>query len=304
MSPASLFAKIVLVWLFGCLGARANEAAAIDECQYAEEAAARAAWQPMRGSMAAATATLDGRKALRLACHFAGTHIERASWDRAVQLDLASARGIQFQIRCRDASPVSHFSIYFQSGAGWYHATFFPESATDWNTIVIDKTDTQAEGKPAGWGLVKTIRISAWRGQDADTEFYLRDLRKTGALGADATVAILRAESAAQRWPEQARGLEQAAETVAQNLSAVGIGCAVLSDLDVTAERLQHAKLVILPYNPSLPEPVADALGQYLDRGGKLLAFYTVPERLRPAFKLQGGQHVKETFPGNFAALG
>ncbi len=101
----------------------------------------------------ASVAVVDGRKVLRLACNFAGTKIERASWDRAVELDLAPARGVQFRIRCLDASPVSSFSIYFQSGEGWYHATFYPESSTDWNTITIDKTEAGVEGKPpAGAG--------------------------------------------------------------------------------------------------------------------------------------------------------
>jgi hypothetical protein len=136
----------------------------------------------MRGTAPAASATLDGRKVVRLPCGFAAAKIERASWDRAVKLDLTSSRGIQFKLLCRNAAPVSSFSLYLQSGEGWYHAMFFPESATDWNTVEVDKSEMQSEGKPAGWGQIKTIRISAWRGKAVNTEFYLSDLRTTAPL--------------------------------------------------------------------------------------------------------------------------
>ena len=136
---------LVFVLLFAIgTPARADSpapAAVIDDCQYGGDAAARAVWQPMRGSAPVATALLDGRKILRLPCDFTSSNVERASWDRAVKLDLTSSRGIQFQVLCRNALPVSYFSIYFQSGEGWYHATFFPESSTAWNTIEIDKTE-------------------------------------------------------------------------------------------------------------------------------------------------------------------
>ena len=176
--------SLILAFAFGILvGAEAfAKPAVIDDCSYSDNTAARAAWRPMRGTRPVATAILDGRKVLRLPCEFAAGDVERASWDRAVKLDLASSRGVQFELICSNDMPVSYFSIYCQSGEGWYHATFFPESSTDWNLIEIDKAEMQAEGKPAGWAQIKTIRISAWRGKAANTEFYLRDLRATEAL--------------------------------------------------------------------------------------------------------------------------
>jgi len=154
----------------------------IDDCVYGGDAAARAKWRPMRGSPPVATANLQGRQVLRLSCDFAAGKIERGSWDRAVKLDLTASRGIQFKLLCRNAFPVSYFSLYLQSGEGWYHATFFPESTAGWNTIEIDKSEMQKEGKPAGWAQIKTIRISAWRGKNVNTEFYLSDLRATKLL--------------------------------------------------------------------------------------------------------------------------
>jgi uncharacterized lipoprotein YddW (UPF0748 family) len=281
----------------------AGESVIIDKCEYGDDAAARAAWRPMGGSDVASVALLEGRKVLRLPCNFAGTKTERASWDQQLKLDLASSRGIRFNVLCRDASPVSYFSIYFQSGEGWYHAAFFPESATGWNTISIDKTEMTAEGKPAGWGQIKTIRISAWRGKNEDTEFYLSDIRKTGVLGGDAIVAILRSELASHQSPDEGRNVEQFTQTVAQNLYALGMGCSVISDLNVSADTLKQAKLVILPYNPTVPDRVADELAHYVSAGGKLLVFYAVPERLRQVLRIEGGAHTQAAYPGQFAAI-
>ena len=277
--------------------------ALIDDGQYASDAEARAAWQPMGPSAPVAVVPQDGRKALRLPCNFTAGKMERASWDRRVTLDLTTCRGIEFQMLCRDASPVSHFSLYLQSGAGWYHATFYPDTAAGWNTIKLDKATFGSEGKPAGWSQIRTIRLSAWRGQERDTEFFLRDLRLSGALGRDALVAIVRADAVAQRSPEEARTAAQYSETTAQLLLTAGVGCAMVSDMDVTAEHLKAAKLVILPYNPGLPARAAEVLTRFTENGGKLLVCYTVPEKLRAVLKVKDGPHVKEPRPGYFASI-
>jgi uncharacterized lipoprotein YddW (UPF0748 family) len=303
LSQVAVQLGVLAVWMLSLYAAAAAESVIIDKCEYADDTAARAAWRPMNGSAAVSTALLDGHKVLRLCCGFAGTKIERASWDQQLKVDLSSSRGIQFNVFCRDASPISYFSIYFQSGEGWYHGVFFPESATRWNTISIDKTEMTTEGKPTGWGQIQTIRISAWRGKDVDTEFLLSDIRKTGVLGGDAVVAILRSESAGQRSPEEGRNVEQFTQTVAQNLYALGIGCSVISDLDVTADRLKQAKLIILPYNPSLPDRAADALIQCARAGSKLLVFYIVPDKLSPILALEGGAHTRAERPGQFASI-
>ena len=70
----------------------------------------------MAGTGPVSVAEVEGVKALRMPCNFCGTKIEPASWDRKVQLDLAACRGLEFKVFCRDASPVSYFSLFFQSG--------------------------------------------------------------------------------------------------------------------------------------------------------------------------------------------
>jgi len=275
----------------------------IDEARYPNDAAARAHWTPMSGTAPVSVTNVAGQAALRLPCNFAGTTIERASWDRKVQLDLTACRGIRFQLWCRDVSPISHFNVYFESGAGWYSASFFPELTNAWNVITIDKAATKTEGKPAGWGQIKTIRISAWRGKDVDTELFLSDLRLADAPGAEAPVVVVRGESVAQRNPDEAKSVAQYTETLVQELQALNIRCTVISDLDLTADRLKSAKLVVLPHNPQMPEPAADELAKYASAGGKLLVFYSVPGKLRSLLHVQGGDHVRAAYPGNFSTI-
>ncbi|MBN2507115.1 MAG: family 10 glycosylhydrolase [Verrucomicrobia bacterium] len=275
----------------------------IDSGDYANDHAARTAWKPMGETPQVKRAPLNHAPALCLPCPFAETPMERASWDRAVTLDLSDCRGVEFQVLCRDASPVSYFSLYFQSGPGWYHASFYPESDTDWNTITVNKTDAGTEGQPAGWGQIRTIRLSAWRGRAVNTEFYLRNLRKTGVLGGDASVAILRADSLARRSPDEARTVGKYVGGITEPLHALGVGCSVIGDQDVTAPRLDRARVVVLPYNPGLDQGVAGELARYVERGGKLLLFYTVPAPLMPLLGIAGGHHLQATPNAQFAAI-
>lgn len=278
----------------------AGEYAMVDDFNYADDKAAQAAWQPMGETAPVAVERMDGRKVLRMRCNFKGTKIGRASWDRAVNLDLTTCQGLQFKLLCGDVSPISHFSLYLRSGDGWYHVTFAPELATAWNTIRIDKSKTTVEGSPAGWGKIQTIRLSAWRGKDVDTDLCISDL---GLLGADAMIAIIRGESVAKTSPGEAKSAATFSQNVAQCLNELGVPSAMVSDLDVTAERLKGKKVAILPHNPGMPDAVADELVRFAKDGGKIIGFYGLHPKLREVMGIEGGQHVKEQYPGYFAQI-
>lgn len=260
------------------------------------------AWKPMAGSKSPQPVTLGGRSALKFACSFAAGQIERVSWDAPVKLNMAASRGIELELHCADPSPVSYFSIYFQSGAGWYHGMFYPELTTGWNTITIDKSAMVTEGTPAGWANISSVRLSAWRGQNKETAFAVAAIREVGVLGQDASVAVLRADSLASA-PGEGRSVEQFTENVARCLSGAGLGYSTLSDLDVTSSILESAKVLILPYNPRLPDAATGALFKYLDGGGKLIAFYQIPEALSKAAGFGLGRHVKAGYDAQFARI-
>ncbi len=145
----------------------------VDEFSYAQQAA-RAAWQPMAGSKPVSVGEIDGRRALSMPCNFRGTQIDRASWDRKVKLDMTACRGMQFMFRCADPSAIGRFTMYFRSGGGWYNCGFEAPASGKWVLVRIRKRDARIEEKPDGWGNIDTIRISAWRGGNADTQLPLR----------------------------------------------------------------------------------------------------------------------------------
>ncbi len=272
----------------------------VDSLRYASDAAARANWEPMAGSAGVSVTTWAGGRALRMPCNFAGTRHDRASWDRKVKLDLTACRGLRFDLYCAEVAPISHFSLYLHSGDGWYAAGFGRSAAKGWSEVVIDKTATKIEGSPGGWGRVDTIRISAWRGRDVDTEFHIANLALEGA---DAPIAIIRGESVAKNAPEEAKSVAAFAKGIAEMLDRLGLDYAVISDLDVTAARLKGKQVAILPHNPQMPDQVADALAAFIERGGRLLAFYTLHGRLAELLGVAGGAHLRQSYAGHFASI-
>ncbi len=261
---------------------------------------AAAAWKPMWGTEPAAVVEIGGRRALRLPSNLKGTKIDRASWDRAVQLDLTACRGLRFDPGCRNGNPISSCSLDLHSGSGWYSGRCSPISKTGGSRGRIEKTDTRIEGQPAGWATIDTIRISAWRGRDEDTEFYIANLALDGA---DAPIAIIRGESVAATSPGEAKSVNAFALAVARTLDDLGLPYAVISDLDVNAARLKGKTIAILPHNPQMPDAVADELIRFLDGGGKLLAFYTLHTKLAERIGVAGGAHIRQAYRGHFASI-
>ncbi len=296
LTIAALAAALIL---WAAATSAAEDAATIDACTYPDAAAARKAWRPMRGSPEVEPAEVAGRRCLRLACPFAGTDIERASWDRHGPVDLAGRRGVRFKMYVDDPSPVGHFTMYFHSGDGWYAAGLAPEARGRWHTVTVEKRDTKIEGRPAGWSQVDIIRLSAWRGMDKNTVLHVADLE---AFGRPARVLVVRAESRIRAGGD-GDGFARYARQTAGMFEAAGLRVDVASDLDLDADRLTGRRLLVLPYNPSLPEAASKTVATWLDGGGKLLAFYSMPGALAEATGIASGRHVRQEERGHFAEM-
>jgi uncharacterized lipoprotein YddW (UPF0748 family) len=260
----------------------------IEYGRYSSQEQARAAWVPVSGSSPVLLQKQGDQTALHLRCHFEGTELARGCWDRKVALDLGGCRRIEFEVFCKDPTPISYFSLYFQSGNGWYHGIFYPESQTDWNQVILDKKSFVEEGQPAGWSQISCIRLSAWRGKAQNTEFYLRNLRQTGLLGQDVAVAIVRADSLSKRDLGQSRVVEARCKFIAEALNESRVGCTVLSDLDADPARLKKARLIILPHNPELSAPMLESLRLRAGEGVKFLVLGRVPPALQEALNKSG----------------
>lgn len=258
------------------------------------------AWKPMAGSQDVSEVSVAGKTALKMPCNFHGTDIERASWDHPVRQDLAMCRGVQFLFHCADPSPVAYFSLYLHSGAGWYRATFDVPAVGRWVPIQVAKADMGVEGQPAGWSKIDTIRISAWRGQAHDTEFHVADF---ALFGGDAKIVIVRGDSVVERSPSEMGAVREYTSVMANMLDRAALPHLVLSDRDVTAERLGQAKLVVLPHNPAMPDDVVEEIAQFLEADGRLLACYHLPRKLAALAGIQTGGHVRQPHAGYFASI-
>jgi len=269
--------------------------ALVDSLAYSEQVA-QDAWRPMASGEKVSIVDIGGTRTLRLPCNFKGTKIERASWDRRIKLDLTMCRGVQFLFYCADASPVSHFSFYFRSGSGWYAGSFDAPASAGWGAVKIDKSAMRTEGEPSGWGEVDTIRISAWRGQDKDTELYITAL---GLYGANVKIVIARGDSD----PGEARAAGQYADITSRLLDRAGLPYIVASERDIKADRLKGTRLLILPYNPKMPDEAAKEIAAFLRAGGKLIACYTLPNSLEQLVGIRKGPHIRQKHAGWLASI-
>jgi len=271
----------------------------VDDFSYSQRTAA-AAWKPMAGSKPVSLVEIDGRNTLRMKCSFRGTKIERASWDGSFKLDLTMCKGLQFLFYCPDPMPVANFAVYLHSGEGWYRGGFDAPASDGWAAVRINKNATNIEGRPAGWGKIDTIRISAWRGQDVDTEFYIAAM---GVFGTAGKIAIVRGDSVASEAPNELDAVRQYTQIMSEFFDRSGLSHTVLSDHDVTPERLKSFKLVVLPYNPNVPDNVTGEIAKFLQAGGKLIACYMLPGRLESIAGIRIGPHIRRKYQGNFTSI-
>ena len=280
--------RLLLILLAACLSA-----APFESCDYRDDVAAAAAWRPIEGSPQARSLTEAGRSALRLDCPFATFKGSRVYWDHPLAVDLTRAEGLRFDIRCRDLGPISAFHLYLETKSGWYNASFIPQRPGQWQTIELRKADFHIEGKPTGWSELRTLRLAAYRAGESDTSFEVRDIRPLGVLGEDTHILLINASEAGERF-----------DTVTSRfLSAQGIRHAQATEAEITPDLLARAGLVILPNNGKLPPTTVDTLVAYLENGGRLLAFYSLPAKLQAAAGFAPGKHLKPAEKGVFAAI-
>jgi len=264
-------------------------------------------WNPMKGSPKV-EAIRKGR-ALRMKCPYkeADDQFARASWDlifrRSVigqHVNLALAQGIQFKMYCKDRSSISGFTLYLQSGKGWYAFRFAPNADSGWSTIRVLKEQTKIEGTPTGWSRIDAIRLSAWRGENKDTEIFVADFEK---VSTPSDLLLIRAESVFGRAPTEEKSVIQYLERLSSILSSLNIPFNIISDRELSPEILQPGRVVILPHNPAmLPETVKQLSG-FLDNGGKLLSFYSVAEPIRSAAGMAQGNWIRQERPGHFSTI-
>ncbi len=256
-------------------------------------------WKPMMGSKPVARATIEGRLACKMTCNFENTSMDRASWDHSIVQDLSVCQGLQFWFFCPDISPVSSFVAYLHSEAGWYRGQFDAPVIGQWTLVRIHKNSMQVEGHPGGWSKIDTIRISAWRGHAKDTQFYVTQF---AWFHHGANTVVLSGDSAAQNMPSELEAVGEYTKVMSHFLEETHLPHLVMSDLDMTAQKLENTSLLILPYNPGMSDETVQEIARFLQAGGKLLACYHLPD-LAPITGIHRGPHLNQPYKGYFASI-
>ncbi|MEI8079325.1 MAG: hypothetical protein WCH61_06830, partial [bacterium] len=199
----------------------------------------------------------------------------RVLWDASAALDLRRFAGFQCQVRVTPAGTVERGLIYVHAGAGWYGAAFGVAGTGDWQTVTILKTATFLEGQPAGWARTTGFRVAVLSAAGAVPRLEVRNWRLLSPTLNG--IVMVRGSSAIGRLgPMEARGLVDFPERLGKALGGVGATVALVEDGELATLLTASAPpaVVILPYNPMMPEPLARALASWQARGGSILGFY------------------------------
>lgn len=291
--------KVILILCLAAFGgasalrALAEERLNIEPVDYANGAAACAAWSACEGAGQAALApekTPDGRPALAFTADMAKLDT-RAYWDRQVRLDLARYGRVALWIKVvGDSSAIASCTLYFNAGGGWYGAPFGPPERA-WRKVVLDRSEFLIEDRPEGWSSVRSMRLSFWRGRPRKATVYVGGVE---AIGYD--VAVVRNSRAGSE-------AAPAAAEMVQQLAHAGIDAGAVEDVDVEKGALRGMRLVVYPYNPKTTDAELDALDAYVKQGGKLLVCYSLPDRVGRLLGIENVRYRSEERKGQFSSM-
>jgi uncharacterized lipoprotein YddW (UPF0748 family) len=269
----------------------------IDAFPYPDVQAASRAWSvPKAGRLAVVED--QGRKVVQVALPFASQPtLERIALDRHVKLDLSVPGGFEFEAKVDPPAAVGHFSLYFHAGAGWYHASV-SLGRPGWQTFRVSKAAFGTEETPGGWQQVDTIRIAAWRAQPKDGTLRIRRLASQWH-----PIALVVPAAESGRGRGEATAAAGAAKQVAPLLSELGLGCDAVDEEAVARGALGDRKVAILAYNPHLGDEAIAALEKFVAGGGKLIACYSLPERLARLLGMKRGKYLRPERAGQFAEM-
>jgi hypothetical protein len=285
-----------LVLLIGLAAAGGEQV--IDDFQYLDNQAAREAWVSASGTPAVEMVRDGDRSVLQFDVPFAtDPDLERTTVDREVDLDLAAPGQFLLDIAVDEPQVAGRLSLYFRSGRGWYAAGggFVKKG---WQTLRFSKASFNIEGEPAGWHDIDAIRISIWRGQPQD---YSVRLGRLAAVSHDIALVIPAAQ--AHRGDGEVRAALRAAEDLGSMLDELGLGSDAVEDAALAKGALGDRRVAVLAYNPRLPDEAADALEQFVERGGKLFVCYSLHPRLARVLGVARGRYLRPDQSGALAEV-
>jgi uncharacterized lipoprotein YddW (UPF0748 family) len=169
-------------------------------------------------------------------------------------------------------------TLYLQSGKGWY-CGWFTVDKPGWQQVQLRRSDFVTEGNPTGWHDIQTVRLSIWPSDQAPRIAAAPVHIAVDMLAAHAASIVVVHDRAA--GTEDIRIAAEQVRLTVEMLESVGADVCVVNQSDMHHGGLAHAKVAILPYNPSLLDRDADALARYVRDGGRVVLAYILPEAMQ-----------------------
>lgn len=275
----------------------ADEIMMIDSFDYPNEDAARKLWiQREEHPPIEIVAEAKTGGAIRIPCPFAAMDTDRTYIDRDVALDLSGISEISLDVFLTDPRAVRSFSLYFRSEAGWYGKSFSLKQG--WNSLTATKASFHIEDQPTGWHAVDGIRLSPWRGEAVDAVCTVDNLRARSH-----NILVVTGDAAVAQGSSEAKSIQQFAEATVGALQGTGLSVGSVSDFDVERGALKKAMIAILAYNPVVTDAAAEALKQFVERGGKLIVFYSLKAQMAELLGIRQTGWAQQERPGQFAEI-
>lgn len=242
-------------------------------------------WAPSPDTPSVEVASCGERRAFRFRCNLS-VQKERCYWDVSVSLNLLCFGRLTLEIYTENASGIRSGSLYFRSGEGWYGASF--PVLGGMQSIRLMRGDFRPEGSPRGWDVIEGVRLAFWKGSDQDA---VVDLFSATAFRDD--IFIVR----------DRKNPEPYATQMARLLERTGLDFGVLDGSEVALGALEEARLVFFPYNPNLTDEEVAEIVAFVRRGGKVMFFYDLPERVAPLIGIAGTQWTRFRYDGEFTTI-
>ena len=200
---------------------------------------------------------------------------DRVTRDVPAKIDMFVDGGVEFDLFCSDMVPVSHITVYFRSGEGWYSVAVDPGEEGKWEHVRLPQRVIRGvEGRPAGWSAISSVRFSAWRGDEGKAKVVFRNFSSLARKEVEALVVC--GETCANKNESRRWFLEYAAK-VTETFDALGIGVRQVADSELSAGHLEGIRLLVLPYNPRLPETAEKLVRSWGESGRPMLVCYSLP---------------------------
>lgn len=207
----------------------------------------------------------------------------RAAWDIPITESVVGAGNFACEVYLDRPELMTGVSVYFRAGEGWYGAWFgadLPDAKPGWRSLRWSRAQMKPED-PGRWSECDAVRVSIWQAKPGAGTLWLRPVT------ASASSILL----VSPRWWEE-RGGEDGEEAqpwmsvFAEALTAAGTPFGEVDDVDLDAETLSRARILLFPYAPELSPELLAALPGFVAAGGRIVACYSIPTGLAQTLNL------------------